>query len=194
MELPEVNACIPRRNNRLLQALGRLILKLLGWQVKGNFPEQKKFILAVAPHTSNWDFIIGVAVMFSLDLKINFLGKHSIFIWPFKGLLESIGGIPIFRDSRHGVVDQLVKRCRESEYFVLGIAPEGTRSKTNQWKSGFLHIAHQANIPVVPVSLHFDKKQVILQPAKMISADIDAELIRFKHCFDDACAKNPQAV
>lgn len=122
----------------------------------------KKFILAVAPHTSNWDFVVGISVMFALDIKINFLGKHSIFIGPFKYLLNNIGGIPVYRDKNYGVVEQLVNRCQQSEHFVLGIAPEGTRSKTSQWKSGFLHIAHQANIPVVPVSLDFGKRSCLV--------------------------------
>lgn len=194
MLLPEVNDCMPKRNNRFFRGFGRFLLTTMGWKVKGELPAQKKFILALAPHTSNWDFVVGVAVMLALDIKINFLGKHSIFIWPFKGFLIRIGGIPIDRSKSHGVVEQLVQRCQHSEYFVLGIAPEGTRSKTKEWKSGFLQIAHQANIPVVPVSLHFDKKEVYLQPAQLISADIDNELIRIKRCFIGACAKNPQAV
>ncbi len=194
MGMPQLNKNTPRRHGKIGPFIGRTVLKLLGWKVVGQFPEDKKFILAVAPHTSNWDFVIGVAVMLATDLKTQFLGKSNIFVWPFKGLLISLGGIPIFRDSKNGVVGQLVERFNQHEHFVLSIAPEGTRSKTKEWKSGFLQIANQANIPVVPVSLHFDKKEVFLQPPLIITDDIQSELQRFKKSYDGACAKIKQAV
>jgi len=194
MRLAEVPGCIPRTESRFARWLGITVLRLLGWKVTGAFPNEKKFICAVAPHTSNWDFVIGVAVMLALQLKIKFLGKNAIFVWPFAGLLKRIGGIPVDRSHRHGVVGQMVKQFDESEQMVFALAPEGTRSKTLEWKTGFLHIAHQAKVPVVPVSLHFDRKEVYIQPATQIGEDIPHELARIKTCFATACAKNPQAV
>ena len=190
----EDNSVVPKRNNLFTKKVGLLVLKLMGWKVTGKLPEKKKFILAVAPHTSNWDFIVCVAVMLAIDLKVKYLGKDAIFVWPIKGLLESFGGIPVDRKSSHGVVGQLVRLCNESEHFVLGIAPEGTRSKTKEWKTGFLNIASKANIPVVPVSLHFDTKEVRIREELEISPDIEQELTRVKLFYKDACAKNPQAV
>lgn len=151
-------------------------------------------MLAVAPHTSNWDFVVGISVMLALNLRIKFMGKSAIFIWPFKGLLTSIGGIAINRKSNNGVVGQMVEQFKSHDQLILAIAPEGTRSKTLEWKSGFLHIAHQANIPVVPVSLDYQKKEIFFGAATYIGSEIKAELQQFKLKFSEVCAKNPQAV
>lgn len=189
-----VHDCIPQTKNRFTRFLGTGILKILGWKVLGELPQEKKFIMAVAPHTSNWDFIIGVAVLFALNIRIKFLGKKSIFIWPFTFILTQIGGIPIDRSDRHGLVGKMVTCFKGNECFILALSPEGTRSKTKEWKSGFLHIAYQANVPVVPISFDFKKKEVNLLPATYIDKDIGSELSRFKLYFDNVCAKNPQAV
>jgi len=157
-------------------------------------PAQSKFILAVAPHTSNWDFFLGIAAMFSLNLKVSFLGKASIFRWPVKSLLTAIGGIAVERSHSHGVVGQIVDAFQQNEKFILGLAPEGTRSKTREWKTGFLQIAKQANVPVVPVSFDFVKKEIRFYTAVVISGEINQQLAEFKQIFSGVCAKNPQAV
>ncbi|ASP49857.1 acyltransferase [Cognaticolwellia beringensis] len=165
-----------------------------GWKIIGELPKQPKFILAVAPHTSNWDFFVAIASVFSLNLKVSFLAKGSIFRWPVKSLLTAIGGIGVDRSHSHGVVGQMVEEFKAHEQFILGIAPEGTRSKTIEWKTGFLQIAKQANVPIVPVSFDFIKKEVRFHSAVLITGDINQELVEFKQIFADVCAKNPQAV
>ncbi|WP_235839698.1 1-acyl-sn-glycerol-3-phosphate acyltransferase [Cognaticolwellia mytili] len=194
MNLPHVPDCIPTRKYGVLHSMAKKILTWCGWTIKGELPAQSKMIVAVAPHTSNWDFFIGIAAMFSLQLKVSFLGKASIFRWPVKSILAAIGGIAVDRNNRHGVVGQIVQEVARNDKFILGLAPEGTRSKTIEWKTGFLHIAKQANIPVVPVSFDFVKKEIFFHPAVYISGDIKQELVEFKQVFTDVCAKNPQAV
>lgn len=184
---------LPKANRTVANKIGAGLLKVLGWKVTGALPHKSKVIFAVAPHTSNWDFVIGVAAMYQLDLKISFLGKSAIFFWPLKPWLESIGGIPVDRSSAHGVVGQMVDKFEHSEALALALAPEGTRSKIKQWKTGFLHIAHQANVPVVPVSLDFKLKEVRFHPERSIGDDIDDELASIKQIFTVVCAKNPQA-
>ena len=191
---PKVPTCIPTREYGFLSRFARHALLGSGWTIDGALPEQPKFILAVAPHTSNWDFFVGLAVMFTLNLKVSFLGKASIFRWPIKSLLTAIGGIGVDRSHSHGVVGQIVDAFNDNEQFILGLAPEGTRSKTIEWRTGFLHIAKQANVPVVPVSFDFNKKEVLFHPAVAITGDINQELIEFKQIFSNVCAKNPQAV
>ena len=132
--------------------------------------------------------------MLQLNLKVKFLGKAAIFVGPFRKLLINLGGIPVDRSSPHGVVGQIVQLFAEHEQFIFGLAPEGTRSKTKEWKSGFLHIAHQANVPVVPITLDFKLKEVRFYPPEQIDADIPSELQRIKNIYQYACAKNPQAV
>ncbi|WOH37629.1 lysophospholipid acyltransferase family protein [Thalassotalea fonticola] len=182
---------IPRTNRRFIKWLSRHLLTLLGWRISGSFPNEKKLILAVAPHTSNWDFFIGVVVKLALDLKLNFLGKDAIFIWPFKIWLEAIGGIAIDRKSAHGVVGQMVDKFAQQDTLVLALAPEGTRSKVQQWKTGFLHIAQKAKVPVLPIQIDYKTKQVIFYQARNITADIDEELQDIKAIFNKDCAKNP---
>lgn len=194
VHLPEVPDCIPTTERPIAQKIGKFVLSVLGWNVYGDIPKHSKAIYAVAPHTSNWDFVIGVAVLLSLNLKLKFLGKDAIFIWPFKGLLTSIGGIPVDRKKSHGVVEQIVKQFEQHDSLILALSPEGTRSKTKEWKTGFLAIAHKANVPVVTVSFHFDKKEVRFGHASFINENISTELQRIKSYFSDACAKNPQAV
>lgn len=166
----------------------------MGWKITGEIPQYSKAIYAVAPHTSNWDFVIGVAVMLSMNLKLKFLGKDAIFVWPFKGLLESIGGIPVNRKKSHGVVGQIVEQFEQRDSLILALSPEGTRSKTKEWKTGFLAMANKANVPVIVVSFHFDKKEFRFGQASYISEDIPQELVRIKSYFSSACAKNPQGV
>lgn len=194
MLLPKVDAKVPTSNSRITSTFAVKLLSLLGWQVTGELPQQKKFILAVAPHTSNWDFIIAILVMLALRLKVTFLGKNSIFLGPFGTMLRKLGGMPIDRSHSHGIVGQLVDAFKQKDAMILGLAPEGTRSKTNEWKTGFLFIAHKANVPVVPVALDFGKKEVNFLPARMIGPEIEVELSLFKQQFVDVCAKNPQSV
>lgn len=192
--LPEVPRDLPRHNFTLVKPIAAQCLKFIGWKVRGKFPEQKKIILIVAPHTSNWDFFIAMLVMFALDIKVTFLGKHTIFVWPVNRLLRSLGGVPIERSSSHGVVKQMSNLFEEREQMILGLAPEGTRSKTRDWKRGFLHIALASNVPVVPISLDFKKKEVEIKPAQVVSSDMDASLAKIKALYSDVCAKNPHLV
>lgn len=182
---------IPRTNRRFIKWCAGKLFTMLGWRISGSFPNEKKLILAVAPHTSNWDFVIGVIVKLALDLKLNFLGKDAIFFWPFNIWLKAIGGIAIDRKSPHGVVGQMVDKFEQQESLVLALAPEGTRSKVTQWKTGFLHIANKASVPVLPIQIDYKAKQIIFYQARNISADIEDELQEIKSIFSKDCAKNP---
>ena len=194
LQKPTVPQCIATREYGILRRFASQSMVRFGWEINGELPQQPKFILAVAPHTSNWDFFVGIAVMFSLNLKVSFLAKGSIFRWPIRSLLTAIGGIGVDRHHSHGVVGQIVEEFKANEKFILGIAPEGTRSKTAEWRTGFLHIAQQAHVPIVPVSLDFQKKEIRFHAAVTITGEINQELIEFKQVFSNVCAKKPQAV
>jgi 1-acyl-sn-glycerol-3-phosphate acyltransferase len=194
MQLHKLDTIIPQTSNNFARGFGSRLLRLLGWRIVGQFPKQAKFVVAIAPHTSNWDFVIAVAAMLALQIKVRFLGKDAIFIWPFKVWLTRIGGIPVERSTSHGVVEQMVNMFDVSDKLVLAIAPEGTRRKTEQWKSGFLHIAHKAQVPVVPLSLDFGKKEIRVHHEMNIGGDIEQELVNIKAVFADIEPKNPQCV
>ncbi len=183
----------PLRGNRFSRWVGRVGLKVLGgWQIKGTVPSVKKAVFVVAPHTSNWDFFIGVFAMLALGLDLRYLGKHTIFRFPVNGILRWLGGIPVDRRAANGVVLQMVEQFNQHQSLILALSPEGTRSKVREWKKGFLHIAKAAAVPVIPVAFDFSQKAVDIQPPLMIVGDIDAELIRVKETLKHAVGKNPQ--
>ena len=174
-DLPVLGAQVPRRDSPMVRALGRAMLKLLGWRVEGEFPNLPKFVVAVAPHTSNWDFVVGASAMFALDLRLAFIGKHTIFRGPFAPVLRWMGGIPVDRSSPHGVVGESVAAFAATERRILAIAPEGTRSRVRQFKSGFLHIARGAGVPVTLAALDYEARCVRIGPTFEVGADIEAE-------------------
>ena len=183
---------VPRIGNKFSQWLGTTVLKLMGWSYTGTFPCCAKMILAVAPHTSNWDFVVGIAVAFNLRLKITFFGKHSIFIPPFDRLLRRWGGIPIERSTKHGVVNGMADKMREAESMVLCLSPEGTRSPISPWKTGFLHIAYNANVPVFLVAFDYKKKLIEFGPMHNIGDNTQHELDRIYLHFKNVQGKYPE--
>ncbi|MBU2972217.1 1-acyl-sn-glycerol-3-phosphate acyltransferase [Pseudoalteromonas sp. C2R02] len=186
--------CIKTSQKGIGHYLGRFLLKLLGWKVSGEFPQTSKFVAAVAPHTSNWDFIIAIAVKLQLGITIRFLGKNSIFFWPLGPILKAWGGMPVDRSSPHGLVSQVKKQFDNNEHLVLGLAPEGTRKKSKEWKTGFLHIAHNSNVPVVPMALDYRTKTFIIMPAQHINENTEQALISIKSLYDKNMAKYPENV
>ena len=174
---------IPLRGNGFMRAVGHAALKLLGWRVEGEVPNLPKFVVAVAPHTSNWDFVVGIAAMFALDLRIGYLGKHTLFRWPFGGIMRWTGGIPVDRSSPHGVVGDSVAAFAAMDRRILAIAPEGTRRQVRQFKSGFLQIARGAGVPVVLAALDYAERCVRFGPTFMPGEDIEADRRRAEAYF-----------
>jgi 1-acyl-sn-glycerol-3-phosphate acyltransferase len=180
---PVLGDRIPVRGNRPMRALGLAALRLLGWRVEGEVPNLPKFVIAVAPHTSNWDFVVGAAAMFALDLRLAFLGKHTLFRWPFGALFRWMGGIPVDRRSPHGVVGDSIAAFAAMDRRILAIAPQGTRSPVPQFKSGFLQIARGAGVPVVLASLDYEARVVRLGPWFEPGEDVEAERRRTEAFF-----------
>jgi 1-acyl-sn-glycerol-3-phosphate acyltransferase len=180
---PVLGDQIPRRGSRTMRAAGRGLLRLMGWRVEGGFPNLPKFVVAVAPHTSNWDFVVGIGVMFALDLRIGFLSKHTLFRWPFGGLMRWMGGIPVDRTAPHGVVGESIAAFSRTERRILAIAPEGTRSRVGQFRSGFLQIARGARVPVVLAALDYAAKVVRLGPTFEPGEDVEADRRRTEAFF-----------
>ncbi|AVJ56786.1 acyltransferase [Idiomarina sp. OT37-5b] len=192
--LPEhVKGEFPTRDGRFLRWVGRVGLRLSGgWKINGQMPDVKKAILPVAPHTSNWDFPVGVFVMLALGLKLNYLGKASLFRFPIKSLMTKLGGIPIDRSAPNGVVGKMVAEFKQQNELILVITPEGTRKKVKEWKKGFLHMAKQANVPIIPVAMDFARKAIDIGPAIMITGEIEKELERVKSYFAHAQGKRAE--
>ena len=188
--IPALGSETPRRESRLMQLFGRSMLRLLGWRIQGEIPNLRKFVIAVAPHTSNWDFVIGMGAMFALDLKLSFIGKHTLFAGPFGALLRWMGGIPVDRSSPHGVVSDSVRAFEGVDRRVLAIAPQGTRRPVAHFKSGFLHIARGAGVPVLLASFDYATRTITLGPLTHPGADIEAERERIEAFFRTVKGRN----
>jgi 1-acyl-sn-glycerol-3-phosphate acyltransferase len=139
-----------------------LYVWITGWKIQHNFPYQlDKCVLIVAPHTSAWDFVIGLAIRSVRHLEhVKYLGKDSLFKGPFAFIFKSTGGFPVDRFNKHNMVDQVTQLFNSHEKFVLALSPEGTRKKTERLRTGFYHIAKTAGVPIVMVGLDFGKKEV----------------------------------
>ena len=133
----------------IIRILSRMILKVMGWRTQSVNVSAPKYVLIGAPHTSNWDFVIGYMAMSAIGLKLSWVGKHTLFRGPLGWLLRWMGGIPVNRNLRTNFVDQMVASFDEYDKRIVTLAPEGTRKHTNYWKSGFYYIALKANVPVV---------------------------------------------
>lgn len=191
LNLPKLPENVPVSGGVFTRWFGRMLLKLSGWKFVGNFPNEKKFILAVAPHTSNWDFLVGLRIKFAYNLKVNFLAKNSLFFWPLGPILKFLGGIPINRSAPQGFVGQMAENFNNAEELVVVVTPEGTRSKVSKWKTGFLHMAKQANVPVVPLQIDYAKKEVQCFEAHAIQGDIQEELAAIQNLYSQGSAKHP---
>ncbi len=181
----------PGRGTAAGAAFARRLLGLFGWSVAGAMPELPRFVLIVAPHTSNWDFPICILAMFAIRFRLSWLGKHTLFRFPVAGILRWLGGEPIERSSAHGTVEQAIARFRERPQWVLGVSPEGTRKPVAEWKTGFYRIATGAGVPIVPVALDYARKVVDILPPVWPTADTAADLQRLRGLFRAGMARHP---
>lgn len=176
--------------NTLLRGLSLLILKLCGWKVEGALPPGvKKAVLIAAPHTSNWDLPFTLFVAFALRLKIYWMGKEEIFTPPFRGVMMWLGGIPVQRKAAGNLVQASADALRAADELMLVVSPEGTRSKTLYWKTGFYHIAHTAGVPVALAYLDYHRKRGGLGPVLTTSGDIEQDMKTIKAFYKDIRGK-----
>jgi 1-acyl-sn-glycerol-3-phosphate acyltransferase len=166
--------------NKLMARMSLIFLKMLGWRVEGEIPDIKKFVIIAAPHTSNWDFPISLAVAFALKIKIYWMGKAAMFRWPFGAACRWLGGIPIDRSRSQNVVEQCVRAFNERDKLIRVIPPEGTRKKVSYWKTGFYHIAKGANVPIVLGFLDYRHKKGGIGPIFYPTGRIESDMKEIK--------------
>ena len=193
------NKQIPKsfRANRskFLQWLGRAVLSFFGWKVKGGIEEKhnhKKLVVLIAPHTSNWDGIFGVAALAGLDAKITFIGKHTAFKYGLGAFLRYMGGIPVDRSRPGGIIQHAIDQIKEIDGSLIAISPEGTRSKVKEWKTGFLRIAKEMNAEIVPASLDYSKKEILLGKVFRLSGDNQKDILDLKKYYSAFKPKHPE--
>ncbi|MEP7255653.1 MAG: 1-acyl-sn-glycerol-3-phosphate acyltransferase [Ferruginibacter sp.] len=177
----------------MLGLIWKFYWKLFGWKVVGRFPYQyKKMVLAVAPHTSWKDVLVGFAARHELKIThAKFLGKKELFVWPLGWILRKLGGTPVDRHSKQGMVEQVVGLFDANENFLLGMAPEGTRKRVNKLRSGFYHIAKQARVPILPIGLDFENKRLVVGQAFFTSDDEAADFKKIIAFYADIKGREP---
>ena len=182
--LPELPPNAPRSHGgALARAFGRAVLRVGGWRMEGPWPDVKKMVVIVAPHSSAWDAIWGIAAKVGLGLGIVFIGKKEAFWGPVGWILRKVGGVPVDRSAPGGIVDQVADQIRASERMWFVLAPEGTRRKVEQWKTGFWKIARRADVPVCCVGFDYPDRAIRIGELVALTDDMDADLTRIRAKF-----------
>jgi 1-acyl-sn-glycerol-3-phosphate acyltransferase len=174
------------------RSLSRFFLRIFGWRVVGQLPDIPKFVVVGAPHTSNWDFVMFLALAFTLKGNLRYMGKKELFRWPVAGFFRWCGGVPVDRSKPQGLVEQTVQAIQEADHFQLVITPEGTRNKVGNWKQGFYHIAKKACIPIVAGYVDSTTKTCGIGPTFTLTDDMDADIKTMQAFFKDKVGINPR--
>lgn len=169
-----------------------LLYKRLGWSVDVTEAHPDKFIICLAPHTSNWDFALGQIYSGAIGMKINFLMKKEWFFWPLGPIFKSLGGIPVFRQKKSSMTDAMAEAAKKAETFRLCITPEGTRSKTEDWKKGFYFIALKAGLPILLYGVDYEQRLIRCTKTIIPSGDLDKDMRDIKLYFKDFKGKKPE--
>ena len=150
------------RSNRsqISQGIGRAVLKSMGWKVAGSIPNEKRILIVAAPHTSNWDFVIGMGALLGLNAKIRWIGKHTLFKPGISWFFRWLGGIPVNRKNPASLIEDVSNMIKKDRGLMIGVAPEGTRKKINRWKTGFLRIAKTTQSKILFISIDAPSKTI----------------------------------
>ena len=165
--------------------------QILGWRVIDKSPAITRCVVCVAPHTSNWDFVIGMTACHILGRKKHFLMKSDWFVGPLRPLFISMGGIAVDRSAPNGLTETLIERFSEQDDLTLIITPEGTRSANAEWKTGFYRIAQTAKVPLLLASLDYGKREIIVSEPFDMTNNIDNDIDAIKHYFNQFTPKYP---
>jgi len=167
------------------------VLRLMGWTSDLVWPPEPRGLILIYPHTSNWDFVIGVLFRIGNGLPAHWMGKDSMFRWPFGGLLRRIGGVPVNRRERTGVIATLVEEFRRRDWMWLAVAPEGTRGHTDHLKSGFYQIALAADLPIGLAAIDYGRRRVSIDTYVRMTGDEQADLSTLRAYYADKRARVP---
>ena len=189
LALPPNAPRMPR--NRFIESLGRAILRAFGWRMVGGFPDIPKAVVIAAPHSSNWDGLLGFGAKFGMGVKLSILGKDALIRIPLLGrILRWQGVIPVDRSAPHGVVGQAAQAIRDADRMWYAIAPEGTRRWVERWKPGFWHIARNAGVPVIPAYFDYANKVIGIGPPFELSDDMHADIARIQRWYKPYKGRN----
>ena len=192
MLIPKLGEQLPRRGNRFSKWLGRMLMRLCRWHSEGEICQSPKFVFVMAPHTSWWDFTTNFGVLLALGLNASWFIASKYTKGAVGKLLAHVGAIPVERGERNDMVTQMASQFHGRDKFVLAIFPEGTRKPVPKWKTGFWHIAKQAQIPVQLVAVDYGKRATVFGPIMELSDDMDKDIQRMREYFKGTIAKRAE--
>jgi 1-acyl-sn-glycerol-3-phosphate acyltransferase len=166
--------------------------RIQGWKATGTPPPGGRYVIIAAPHTSNWDFVYFLGLVNELGIDANFMAKDSLFRWPMGGFMRDMGGISIDRSARKNVVEAMIGEFARHDHFALTIAPEGTRSAVQQWRTGFYHIALGAGVPLVIGMMDYGKRTGGLGPSIMPTGDYKKDMQQVAEIYQSVTPKHPE--
>ena len=169
-----------------------LLCKRMGWTIDVTEDHPDKYIICLAPHTSNWDFLMGQLYIGAVGMKSNFLMKKEWFFWPLGPIFRSLGGIPVYRQRHTSMTDALAQTAKDAKMFHLCITPEGTRSPNPEWKKGFYFIAQKAGMPILLYGLDYERRLIQCTKTIVPNGDIDAQMKEIKQYFQNFRGKIPE--
>lgn len=173
------------------QWFGKSVLRVFGWRIEGEIPNLERVLIIGAPHTSNWDFVYAMAAILGLNLKLRWLGKHTIFKPGVTWFMNWLGGIPVNRGQPETIIDNVARLVEQDKGIVIGLAPEGTRKKVEKWKTGFLRIAEATDCKIFLVGLDFPGKRIVLDRLFEPSGDYDADIATLQEFYRGYTGKYP---
>ncbi len=179
---------LPKRGNRLTRGLATAILRLFGWRVTGEIPNREKLLAIGAPHTTGWDFPIGMLAIFALGLRVSWLGVDWVLRYP---LMRQIGGMAVDRSRPQGLVDGCIEKFKTHDQLILGLAPEGSRKKVTPWKAGFYHIACGAQVPILLVAIDRKNKRLRFGPTLIPSGDFESDMAKIRPVYAEFLEQYP---
>jgi 1-acyl-sn-glycerol-3-phosphate acyltransferase len=189
---PKTSLTSRPRRRRLAQLLADGLLKLAGWRLVGEPPDLPKYILIGAPHTTNWDFVLAMMLKLSSGVGFRWIGKEALFRRPHGWFFRLTGGIPVWRERRQNFVEQIVERINQADEMVVVLAPEGTRSKTPYWKTGFYYMALGANVPICMAFVDYPGKEFGFGPLLYPSGDIQADFEHLRKFYSQKSGLYPE--
>jgi 1-acyl-sn-glycerol-3-phosphate acyltransferase len=190
--IPQLGPNVQRAHGRFAAAMGRFMMGARGWRVEGKIPDIPRMVLIVAPHTSNWDFLTGLWVKLAMRLGARFVGKHTLFRGPVGVFMRWLGGVPVDRSAAAGFVEEAARAVCDSERMTLVVAPEGTRRRTDRWKSGFYRIAVAAGVPILLARFDYPRKVVLFGPLVQPTGDYEKDLAEIQSHYRADMALRPE--
>lgn len=176
----------------LFRIISIILLKLTGWRLEGKFPKNKSCVVIAAPHTSNWDFFYGLLLVLSAGIDTYWIGKASLFKFPFGPVMRWLGGIPVDRSRNNNIVSQAVESFEKKGPLAITIPPEGSRSAVQCWKSGFYFIALRAKVPVLLGFLDFKRKRGGFGPLFYPTGNIESDMATIREFYRDIRGRYPE--